>query len=172
MFPNIQGIWNNRDANPNTCGATPVPKRGRSTGQDLGERQGVWVSPSPLFAGDSGRHRCPVGSHLACRWVSAGQGAGCHWACWDCWKMGEWLLRLQLGRGGSMQGFSTLFSHLAYRGWRLILTRAEAGFVPWDVQHPLLAPSALLAPSSCPPWDPSGCVSWGHWAFPTPTRPL
>lgn len=56
-------------------------------------------------------------------------------------------------------------------GWRLRLTRAEPGFVPWDVQHLLPAPSALLAPFSSPPWDPPGCVSWSCQAFPIPAHP-
>lgn len=56
-------------------------------------------------------------------------------------------------------------------GWRLRLTRAEPGFVPWDVQHLLPAPSVLLAPFSSPPWDPPGCVSWSCQAFPIPAHP-
>lgn len=175
--PNIQGIWHNRDASLNTCGAgpcvdprTPWSLCGAGPGGKAGW-VGVLLTPLPWGHWEFPTvHRCPGGSHLPCRWVSAGWGAGPHQASRDCWKTGEGLLWLWPGWGGSLQGFSTLFSCLAYRGWRLCLTAAEPGFVPWDVQHPLPAPSSLFAPFSSPPWDLLGCVSWDCWVLPIPAH--
>lgn len=41
-------------------------------------------------------------------------------------------------------------------GQELLDAAPEPGFVPWNVQHPLPAPSALLAPFSSQPWG------WGR----------
>lgn len=85
---------------------------------------------------------CPGGSHLACRWVSAGWGAGPRRASRHCRKTREGLLRLD---------WESVLSRLAGRG--LLDAAPEPGFVPWNVQHPLPARSALLAPFSSQPWD-------------------
>lgn len=113
VHTNIQGVWHNRDPSPNTCGLslgppwpTLAPERGRSMGQDLeGKAKCVDVPLIPLLWGHQEVptvHQWPEGSHLACRWVSSGWGAGTNWANWDCWKTGEGLLRLPLGCGGSL----------------------------------------------------------------------
>lgn len=92
--PSIQRMQHERNASPALQGLHPVD--------------------TPTL-GPSGGHRCARGawgSHLACRWVSAGQGGTPLWASWDCWKTEEGLLWLRVGAHGSWRGSSLFFGGL------------------------------------------------------------